>query len=705
MQPVSAAFAEAMENTPYIARVTLDGIDTIQGDAIRKVDVSGGANASESGLALGAAVAGSATILVDKDGIGVILEDRQVFLEFGIEINSQMQWIPMGTYTVTDVSEDDGLFTVKCNDALSAKFDRDYEPIEGFDFDADSGVDSCAFLAALSARRGITVDTSNLDAIQLKGSPAGYTERQIIGYISAMYGGFANISRLGVLRVMKYTDTDLKVDPDHYYAGEMEKTSFDYVASWIKCYVEPLAETLTLGDASAAQGIYFECPWMTIDRLTQIWEQLQGFSYRPIRNLKFLGDPRIDPGDRITLQALDGATHLVPVMTISHSWDGGIVTQLSASGEARTKYYEGPVKREAKRLYTNILKKQNEIQLEVRKLDGKEIISRINLTDTTARIQASNIKFEGLVTANNNFKILDDGSIETVNGKFSGTVNATGGKIGGCEIIDGVLKVPFVNITGTITAGKILVKDASGATLLSAGDNAVQIAGWEADTNSLYSGDTFSTANCFLCTGSSASMSIGGSESISGWMIKAGSKFGVTKDGVAYMNDAHVTGEVTAKSGKIGGWDIKGNKMCAGDGSTIKVVAIQAPTATNSFVFAAGGTSHDSYADCPFRVTKAGKLFAAGVEISGKIDAEEGTISGWNISTYTTDDDSVDYYSGPALIAEQTGSASFKVALTPIGVYYSYYNGTKTVTTYASWATMVTTTAAAAAAALAAEET
>lgn len=47
------------------------------------------------------------------------------------------------------------------------------------------------------------------------------------------------------------------------------------------------------------------------------------------------------------------------------------------------------------------------------------------------KIKADNIQLEGIVTANGNFKILEDGSIETINGKFTGEINANKGTIGG----------------------------------------------------------------------------------------------------------------------------------------------------------------------------------------------------------------------------------------------------------------------------------
>ena len=59
-------------------------------------------------------------------------------------------------------------------------------------------------------------------------------------------------------------------------------------------------------------------------------------------------------------------------------------------------------------------------------------VSKIKLT-------ADNIQLEGLVTANGNFKILEDGSIETSNAKIYGSVYAYDGKIGGFTLESGRL--------------------------------------------------------------------------------------------------------------------------------------------------------------------------------------------------------------------------------------------------------------------------
>lgn len=53
---------------------------------------------------------------------------------------------------------------------------------------------------------------------------------------------------------------------------------------------------------------------------------------------------------------------------------------------------------------------------------------------TVIKLTADNIKLEGLVTANEYFKVKEDGSIEAVNGTFRGHVYAEGGAIGGFSI-------------------------------------------------------------------------------------------------------------------------------------------------------------------------------------------------------------------------------------------------------------------------------
>lgn len=80
----------------------------------------------------------------------------------------------------------------------------------------------------------------------------------------------------------------------------------------------------------------------------------------------------------------------------------------------------------------------------------KKIISEINQSAEEISIKAEKISLEGLVTANQNFKVLEDGSIEAKNGKFTGEIYATSGKFEG----------EIVSSKATITGGSMIIKAA-----------------------------------------------------------------------------------------------------------------------------------------------------------------------------------------------------------------------------------------------------
>lgn len=106
------------------------------------------------------------------------------------------------------------------------------------------------------------------------------------------------------------------------------------------------------------------------------------------------------------------------------------------------------------------------------------------------------------------------------------------------------IKVDSTNIEGSVTAHSMLIQTAKGKPLFSASGNSVSLAGWNVDENSLYHGESFSSADVFICTGSGGSFEIGGSDSIKGWVLKAGKNFGVTNTGALYCRDACLTGEI-----------------------------------------------------------------------------------------------------------------------------------------------------------------
>ena len=86
------------------------------------------------------------------------------------------------------------------------------------------------------------------------------------------------------------------------------------------------------------------------------------------------------------------------------------------------------IKNELTNVFSTQLESKSQFKISQDEINSKvskdNLISEINQTSEQVRITANKIKLEGVVTANENFKVLLDGSIEAKNGKFSGDVNA-----------------------------------------------------------------------------------------------------------------------------------------------------------------------------------------------------------------------------------------------------------------------------------------
>lgn len=202
--------------------------------------------------------------------------------------------------------------------------------------------------------------------------------------------------------------------------------------------------------------------------------------------------------------------------------------------------------------------------------------------------------------------------------------------------------------------------------------NSGQLGGFKIGANNLSNGIWGTDKSVLMSIGTTENKAIGGSSAISGWCFTAGSKFGVTTSGDLYASNANISGTINASKGTIGrfnitdtylitgsddtctgmgenqafwagsndsnnapfhvgydgsiysikglvgGWNIENGKLYAGDGSEDNPVAVmQMPQKNNLWTFAVGGKSHSNYSDCPFRVSKDGKMRASWANLAG----------------------------------------------------------------------------------------
>ena len=114
--------------------------------------------------------------------------------------------------------------------------------------------------------------------------------------------------------------------------------------------------------------------------------------------MRFLGDPRLEPGDVIQVTDRAGETYSVPVMSITHEFDGGLISEIAAAGKSAASSSGasgddkvGPVTRMIQRaeqaLKVTLIKYQDRIQSMVQALDGSvsEITQKVD--NITLRVE------------------------------------------------------------------------------------------------------------------------------------------------------------------------------------------------------------------------------------------------------------------------------------------------------------------------------
>ena len=155
-----------------------------------------------------------------------------------------------------------------------------------------------------------------------------------MGWIAGLCGCNAVIDRAGKLDFIWYSASGMTLHRADCYEGMDEIQENNSVFSMLSVsVVDANGNTQTLSPTSAeGTGALIENPFMTQARLDGLWSSIGGMTYRPAE-LSFLGDLRLDAGDLITLTLDDGTTCSVPVMSLTHTYDGGVTTHVTALGQ------------------------------------------------------------------------------------------------------------------------------------------------------------------------------------------------------------------------------------------------------------------------------------------------------------------------------------------------------------------------------------
>lgn len=299
---------------------------------------------------------------------GFTLDGTELEISIGMTIDSEPEWVPLGLFTAQKPKTDSGVVTFTAYDRIQTRMSG------AFLSELTYPCDGKAVLAEMAKKTGVPIVTTNLpDGVMISkravstdsivdesGNPVtdtkyvtpfdGYTYREALSYIAQFYGMFATMDRFGNVVFRWYTATDCSISADRYYD---DLTLGESVFAVEKIICQTGNDTLSAGEGTACMQL--ENPVMTQDRLTAVHQQIKGLEFLPA-SVSFLGDPRIDVGDIITIIDKSENVVKIPVMSLVQDYDGGLLSEIQSFGksESVTGQNKGPTAQKLDRAYTDL---------------------------------------------------------------------------------------------------------------------------------------------------------------------------------------------------------------------------------------------------------------------------------------------------------------------------------------------------------------
>lgn len=585
----------------------------------------------------------------------ITLENKEIQVKCGIEVNGSIEYVSLGYFTVTKPSIESEVYKYIAYDRMIG--------LERLYVSSLANPTTSTVMNEIATQLGYsfasTINEISLDVNKIK----GYTYREMLGFISALCGANCIFNGDGAIEFkwfVQHTSDLATIGTDRLYENGLELNSDnDLTVGYIKCATggkeevpiedtttenteitdgeitedevieEPTTETVDviLSVGSGNFGINISNPLMTQEVLQNIYDTyFSNFTFRPCK-VNMLGNILLECGDIVTVN--NGTnTYTVPIMSIQHSIDGGVVTNIETIAQNETEQeisYTSPTVKLMDRVYYEILEankaiindltantvtteylKANYAQINLANIEngcitnamiGTEAVKTSQIADgsitdakivelTANKITAGTLDVERLIVTQNNqkylFHINEDGTTEyqKLNGNILEDRSITADKIVANAITANEIA------TATITANEIAANTITSAEIKSGSIKAVDI-----DVADLFAQNITATGTISGLTLKGAKLDISntiqfynGSSHFGEIKIASYDSFGVTSkfldiyaDDNLFLgcsNEVRINADyvvLSSDNGYLEGeWNIKGGKFNIGGGFYIQ---------------------------------------------------------------------------------------------------------------------------------------
>lgn len=361
---------------------------------IYKIEVKGMSTGSSETVQIGTAIATQISVTMEKPS--VILTGKEIKLYIGILTEDEtVEYVPMGIFIPEKPTVSNNQITFEAFDRMGSTLAKDYVTDLNYPcdvFEILSEIETLTGVTVSEKPTGLTVnkriDSEDETTVIYANPFDGYTYAQALGMIAGYYGKFATMSRDDKVVFRGYdNDAEYVVSTDSSYSDISEQEQ-EFTVGYLQCTVH---KDTVLRSGEGTTGISFHCMLMTQERLDELYEELHGLTYIPT-TVSFKGDFRLDLGDVAHVQRLDGTTVKFPIMSLTHTYDGGLKTQIGSYGSTEeSDGYVAPTEKAISRLYQQLAVVENMI---------------VNKTLTVGQVVSSNLIDNSLTLTGGNHKVV-----------------------------------------------------------------------------------------------------------------------------------------------------------------------------------------------------------------------------------------------------------------------------------------------------------
>lgn len=344
------------------------------------------------------------------------LAGKEMFVEIGLLLPDEtVEYIPMGYFTASpaDISKSRDQTILKATDRISSKCGGPYIPSITFPTTIQ------AVMNDVSTQAGIRIKTSLPTTGIIQKEMKNLTYREILGYLSGLLGGFCYADKLGNICIAAYPSVATStVDSDRFWNIQMGEDK--HSVNSVKVIVSEGGEDADGNvvpevsySAGSGSGITVSNPYMTGDLFVGVKNRILNYSF-DVGTVRMLGDPCLDPADAITVTDYAGREYLLPCMSITQEYDGGLSTTITTPGQAVSDDgIKGPITQQVERLAAEMIMTKEVV---AKKLTADQADLRYVTAEIATIMQAS---INELSAEQANFENLTTKNFNAVNGELN----------------------------------------------------------------------------------------------------------------------------------------------------------------------------------------------------------------------------------------------------------------------------------------------